>query len=354
MSSCALQHDASILHITQPQDNNTFALGDGVNVHVTVTDVISRFQGVWSGYEYEVTDNGRLIGHGTNMPLSQRSVSALENASPPGQHIIVARGRAERPDPDYESVPNNPYRVYSDWYSSNEVCVWFGPNPPPDFCSTRTIANPVVVGPTATATPFPPTPVPVIDSAQAFPNPIYYGETCPGVSTVTFRAALTMPAGITADMVQVQAHVNVEIGSVQSNSGSLLVPLLATQTWDTATGGQIFTGTLALTHSYNDPNNHLDLGSLGGNSGALLWYADAYSHDPSGMSAVYLGRSGNQVIDLSPCPTGSQNRPHNNGSGPGSPGSQPGSGCEQYSNQLSCNLAGCSWNPQSSSCSVTP
>lgn len=30
------------------------------------------------------------------------------------------------------------------------------------------------------------------------------------------------------------------------------------------------------------------------------------------------------------------------------------SGCEQYTNQSSCNLAGCSWNPQASTCSVNP
>jgi hypothetical protein len=33
---------------------------------------------------------------------------------------------------------------------------------------------------------------------------------------------------------------------------------------------------------------------------------------------------------------------------------QHGSGCGQYSSQSSCNLAGCSWNPQNSTCGVNP
>ncbi len=353
MSGCGGFRHAVIL-ITNPHDNDTFALGDGVNVHISASSSLPANHGSWESYEYEVRDNDRLIGHGLRIPFTQTEATVVENALPGGLHLITARARGIRRD--YDTTASTPQYIYGDWYNSNEVCVWFGPNAPADFCTIRTIGQPVEVAPTATHTPFPPTPVPVIDSVQAFPNPIYYGATCPNLSTVTFRAALTMPAGITADMVQVQAHVNAEIGSVQSNSGSLLVPLLATQTWDTATGGQVFSGTLDLSHSYNDASNHLDLGSLGGNSGALLWYADASSHDAAGMNATFLGRSGNQVIDLAPCPTASQNRPHNNGSGSGSTsgGSSGGTGCEQYSNQLSCNLAGCSWNPQSSACSVTP
>jgi hypothetical protein len=248
--------------------------------------------------------------------------------------------------------------VYTRWYPSNDVCFFVGPNPPPDFCATRTVAYPVQVEPSATATqaPIPPTAIPVIDNVSAFPAPIYYGDTCPALSTVTFRAALTLPNGTTADLIDAKAHVTVRVGTSGSNSGSLVVPLQSTQTWDTASGGLIFSGTLALTHSYNDANNQFDPASLGGNTGALLWYVDVSSHDPSLQNALYLGRSPNQVIDLSPCPQASQNRPHNpgGGTGPGSGGTGPASGCSQYGNQTSCDLAGCSWDPQASSCSVSP
>ena len=36
------------------------------------------------------------------------------------------------------------------------------------------------------------------------------------------------------------------------------------------------------------------------------------------------------------------------------PNQNGGSGCSQYHSQSSCNLAGCSWNPQNSSCNVNP
>jgi hypothetical protein len=39
---------------------------------------------------------------------------------------------------------------------------------------------------------------------------------------------------------------------------------------------------------------------------------------------------------------------------PRNPNQHGGSGCGQYSSQSRCNLAGCSWNPQNSTCSVNP
>ncbi|HUI89837.1 MAG TPA: hypothetical protein VLX61_14055 [Anaerolineales bacterium] len=187
-----------------------------------------------------------------------------------------------------------------------------------------------------------PTPIPIIDSVQAYPNPIYYGNTCPTISTVTFRAALTLPPGVTADQVTVQSHVRVVIGSLSTDSGSFLVNLLPNGSWDATTGGQVFLGTLDLSHRYNDANNHFDPASLGGSPGALLWYVDV------SRSGTLLGRSGNQVLDLSPCPIPGHNPPPHNGGG--SP-SSPSGICGQYTNATSCNLAGCSWN--GTSCGVT-
>ncbi len=274
------------------------------------------------------------------------------SASTAGPHYISVQGRLARPDPDFADLPNNPHKVYSDWINSNEVCFYIGPNAPSDFCSTRTIAQPLVVM-TGTPTPFPtstPTPIPVIDSVQAYPNPIYYGQTCPSISTVTFRAALTLPNGITPDLVDAQAHVRVIVGPSETNSGSLTVPLQSNGTWDSSSGGQVFLGTVALTHTYNDALNHFDPASLGGNSGALLWYVDASSHDPSYQTQTLLDTSPNQVLSLAPCPASGHNPPHNSNNGNGT----TVTGCAQYTNQTSCNLGGCSWNPQNSSCAVNP
>ena len=345
LGACApFQHAWIPAQITDPHNNDVVPLGQQIAVRVSV---LAATDPSWGQFEYTITDNGETIAHVGNETIRQRNLLVYENHAAPGVHIVQATGRAWR----QESRGGQTDTYYTPWWNSNEVCFFVGPNPPPDFCATRTVPMPLVVAPTSTPTPFPPTAVPVIDSASAYPSPIYYGNTCPSVSTVTFRAALTLPAGTTPDLMDVQAHVGVVIGSLQSISGSLLVPLLPTGTWDTATGGQIFSGTLALTHAYNDANNHFDPARLGGSSGALLWYADASSHDASLQNAVYLGRSANQVINLAPCPeTSQQNGPHNNQN----PGSGPATGCEQYSNQLSCNLAGCSWNPQGSACTVSP
>ena len=39
---------------------------------------------------------------------------------------------------------------------------------------------------------------------------------------------------------------------------------------------------------------------------------------------------------------------------PHNPGGTNPSGCAALTNQTDCNLAGCSWNPQNSTCSVNP
>ncbi len=216
------------------------------------------------------------------------------------------------------------------------VCVLNDPDhPSPDITIGRT-------SPTCNPVPLAPTPIVAVDSVQAFPDPIYYGDTCPSLSSLTFRAVLTLPASIQASSIRVIAHVSAVVGPTSNRFGRLEVPLLPDGTWDAATGGQVFTGTLDLSHSYSDPINSLDLSSLGGAVGALLWNVTV-----NGSDGTNLGHSSNQVVNLAPCPTPGHNPPHNPG------GSNP-SGCGQYTNQTSCNLAGCSWNPQASSCSVNP
>ncbi len=216
------------------------------------------------------------------------------------------------------------------------VCVLNDPSSP---------AQDIPIGSTsATCNPVPPTPTPIatLNNVQAYSNPVFYGDTCPGLTYINFRAVLTLPASIQASSIQVTAHVSVVIGPSSNRSGSLNIPMPPNGTWDAITGGQIFIGTLDLSHSYHDPNNQLDLASLEGASGALLWNVTV-----TGSDGTDLGHSSNQVIDLLPCPVPGHNPSQNPG------GSSP-SGCGQYTNQTSCNLAGCSWNPQNSSCSVAP
>ncbi|HUI89835.1 MAG TPA: hypothetical protein VLX61_14045 [Anaerolineales bacterium] len=332
-AGCALPHNAPPFYIINPHDRTVYPLGSDIIVQYG-TNVPSDSNRV--NFEVEVFDNGTQVSDrlypGT---LSQASFTIAHET--PGGHLLSAKGRAINRDGSVSS-----------WYLSSVVCTFVGAPPSgTDFCSVDYVAQGLQAAPTNTPSPTP-TPIPVIDSAQAYPSPIYYGDTCPSLSTVTFRAALTLPSGTTPDLVEVRAHVSVITGSVSTPSGSLLVPLLPNGTWDSATGGQVFVGTLALTHSYNDANNRFDPASLGGSSGALLWYVDASRHDPTGSTGTYLGRSANQVVDLSPCPTAGHNPPPHNGSGSQS---SPSGICEQYTNATSCNLAGCSWN--GTSCSVT-
>ena len=286
-------------------------------------------------HEWEIQDNGRSI-----LPPDLYTEPNWVEPAPfrwepanLGIHIITARAAFQ---------DDNSQLHWSD-YTSVTVCVINDPvNPVPNI-PIGAVGN-CLIPPTVT-----PTPVPIpnpIDSVQAYPNPIYYGDTCPSLTTVTFRTALTLPAGITSDLATVQAHVSVVIGPSETNEGNLLVALLPNGTWDTVTGGQVFLGTLDLSHRYSDSLNHFDPAALGGSPGALLWYLDVSRHDPSFSTETIIGRSANQVLDLSPCPvSGHGPSPHAGGGTPSVCG---------YTNATSCNLAGCSWNSINSTCSITP
>lgn len=140
------------------------------------------------------------------------------------------------------------------------------------------------------------TPGNLIANVQAYPSPIYYGNTCPSVSTLSFRAALMLPPGIVPNQLQVLAHVNVA-DSNGNPAGSLSVPLMPNGTFDTASGGSVFLGNLDLSRSYTDNGNNFDPASLGGANGSLKWYIDVANQNTE------MGRSSDQTLNLSPCPT---------------------------------------------------
>lgn len=353
-SACALEHHGA-LRIVAPHNNDVLPENQPVRIRVEVVDMREVYQPAlaWEQGQYNLVDDGSIVTEAgwQRLPGRGETLEFVINNPSAGPHYVMFQTQLRRLNRDYYDFPNDPddrHYDHSDWYRTGEVCFWVGPNAPQDFCTIRTTTNPLTMA-SATPSPFPtfaPTPVPVLRNAEAQPSPIYYGDSCPDVSTITFRAVAVLPAGVTANQVTVQAHAQVLIGSTQTQRGDFVVNLVPAGAQDATTGGEIFTGTLALTHPYNDANNHFDPGSLGGGYGALLWYVDASRHDSSGL-AVYLGRTANQVMDLAPC--AQQNRrPHNN------PGGGGGTGCEQYTNQTSCNLAGCSWNPQASTCSVNP
>ena len=297
-----------------------------------------------------IYDNGVVVGHPFYTVAGQPSATSYHETFPiqnetAGPHVVYAQGREI-------DVLNSTTTTHSTWYISNLLCFFVGPNPPsqPVLCGIGSNSSFLTV---ATITPtITPTPIPVLDSVQAYPSPIYYGDTCPSLSTVSFRATLTLPSGTTPDLITVEAHVSVVIGASETNSGNLLVPMLSNGTWDTSTGGQVFQGTIALTHPYDDADNHFDPASLGGSPGALLWYVDVSRHDPSFSTKSMIGRSANQVLDLSPCPINGHNSPSTNNSPSKNNGNGSASGCGQYSNQTSCNLGGCSWNGKS--CTANP
>ncbi len=158
------------------------------------------------------------------------------------------------------------------------------------------------------------TPGTLIANVQAYPSPIYYGNTCPSVSNLSFRTALLLPNGTDASQLQVLAHINVD-DSNGSPAGSLSVPLMSNGTFDTASGGLVFLGSLDLSHAYNDANNQFDPASLGGANGSLHWYITVANQNTE------LGRSSEQILNLAPCPTYSK------------PTSQPSSGSN------TCNLS---------------
>jgi hypothetical protein len=66
------------------------------------------------------------------------------------------------------------------------------------------------------------------------------------------------------------------------------------------------------------------------------------SHPPQNIT---LGRSSANCYPLTPTPV-IPIPVHNNPN-------QQGPGCSQYNNQSSCDLAGCAWNPQNSTCDVS-
>jgi len=181
LSGCALPHE-SRLKITDPSDGNTFPLNQTINIkvraHYSSVDGINQ----WTAYEWVMVDDGVVLSQGS-APAQQVDFQYSLSSAAEGIHYVSVRARASRPDPDFD-IPNSPYRIYTDWFNSNEVCFYVGPNPPSgDFCSIRTIVQPAVAAtftPTLTPTATPITPVPIR------PNPHNPGGTNP-----TGCAALT-------------------------------------------------------------------------------------------------------------------------------------------------------------------
>ena len=341
ISGCGLNHSAATFQIVDPSDGTVFSVGSPITIrfqsNIPQDSSINR-------YQLQIFDNGIMVVDRIFPPFSGSGVTVsvpLPQPETAGGHIIHAYARG---------VYTN--GTMTDWYRTQEVCVLVGSSSGVSCDSNSRQAQPIVVAPTIT-----PTPNRMIASVQAYPAQVYYGPTCPAtLSTVTFRAALTLPSGTTPDQFQVNAHIGIRVGSSGATSGNLLVPLLSNGTWDSTSGGQVYVGTLALTHSYNDANNQFDLGSLGTSSGAILWFVTVSANDSSGENTE-LVRSPNQVVSLSPCPASGAVQPHNQHNGNGSSGSTgngSATGCSQYTNQTSCDLAGCSWNPQGSACTVSP
>jgi hypothetical protein len=157
LSGCALSHEP-IFRITNPQNGNVFGLNDRVTIRVRVfRNSISNFGSYdWHFYQWRLFDGNTIIASGG----ASTSIGTFEfviDTSAGGPHYITAQARAGRPDPDFADLPVNPYFVYSDWMDSNEVCFFVGPDAPSDFCSVRTIVQPLVVA-SITPTPIPPTP----------------------------------------------------------------------------------------------------------------------------------------------------------------------------------------------------
>jgi hypothetical protein len=355
LSACYPSHRAPFV-ITSPHNRTTYPLNAAIPVQVDVMDLTHlipagyAYTPTWDHYEYEIYYNDQLIASNTNVPLSIRVVtSTIAYDIYPGQQWLDVRGRAARSVEDEDGLR----WMFSPWYTES-VCFWVGPGAPSDdYCSVRTIVQPVQPA-TPTASPMPPTPTPepIVLEAQANPNPLYYGEACPALSTVTLQAALAIPAGMTADLLGVDAHMSVMQGSSSNTVGELVLPLEPSMAWDTSTGGQVFSGTVDIGRPYEAAGSQFDPASLGGNSGAILWYVEVSSGGGDLQKTMLLERSANQVIDLAPCPQQGQPAGERPGGGSGPGGS--GDGCGQYGNQLSCNLAGCSWNPQDSVCIVSP
>lgn len=338
----------SAINITDPHNGNTFPSGADVDLHVTFSGLGGQ-PGAWESYEYQVLDNGQIVSGVANIPISQSRLSPTLRALANGTHLVVIRGRAARPDPAYTGLPNDTHRIFGDWYASTPLCFFVGPNPPEGLCSNAALAGPVGAATAGPVPTFATTQVPVIQSLDAFPAQVRYGKACPSLTGVTFRAVVSLPAGAAPDIVQAQAHVFVRVGAGTLDSGSFVVPLHPAGTPDPTAGGALYTGTLALNHGYNDADSHFDPSALAGATGALIWYVDASSTSAAGSSAVSLGRTMDQVIDLAPCPNGTPS-PAQNSSAANS--STSDLGCAQYGNELSCSLAGCAW--AGSVCTISP
>jgi hypothetical protein len=340
LSGCGPLPHEPLFAITSPHQDDSLPANQPVTIRMDAFG-LAHPNPCYDHYEYSVADNGTQFVNRTFVPVSEEHPYEIIVHPYNGVHWVDVHGRLAWRSSSCGG------REYSEWINRT-VCFWVGPDRPPDICSTRTIAEGVRQ---STPTPAPtPTPVPVILELDSYPDPVYYGDTCPALSSVALRAALAVPQGVAADQLDVKAHVSVRVGSTSGEAGSMVVQLQPTQSWDASTGGQLFEGSLDFSRSFNDATGQFSPAALAGASGAVLWHVEV------SRGAALLETSHNEVIDLAPCPTqGQTGGRHTGGSGSAGGSNSPGgSGCGQYTNQVSCNLAGCSWIPQSSSCVVSP
>jgi hypothetical protein len=158
VTSCALSHRAApTLQINRPGNESTFPTGI-YSVDVSIEAHFSGFQrDTWTGYEWNLVDNGVPIPGGAG-PLGQTQFVFTLSRPSDGVHHISVRARATR------ALSDNSTET-SDWVNSNEICFFVGDSVPADFCTTGQAAQPIVVvatltpSPTATATPVTPIPV---------------------------------------------------------------------------------------------------------------------------------------------------------------------------------------------------
>lgn len=167
-------------------------------------------------------------------------------------------------------------------------------------------------------------------------------DATPPLPVLTFRSVLTDPASRTA-------LVTVAYGGRTNGSSSTFDPQNLVLN---PIGGNVYYGStdsspITLANLANIFSG-MRLGSE--NPRTVQWTAKAW-----GSRGELLAVDGPHEIPVNPCfvlpeptetpvpPVPVQNNPN-----------QQGTGCSQYHSQTSCNLAGCSWNPQNSTCSVAP
>jgi len=183
LSGCALRHDA-LFHITDPQNGNTFPLNQPLIIKVRVSSSVSTFNGGdWQFYEWVMWDGNTIISQGSASTL-QREFDYALNSPYSGPHYVSVRARAAHAVNDPSS--DRTTLTYSDWYNTNEVCFFIGPDAPSDFCSVRTIVQPLTVS-TLMPSPTPPTPT----ATPVTPIPIRPNPHNPGGTNPTGCAALT-------------------------------------------------------------------------------------------------------------------------------------------------------------------